>query len=136
MATARSPRFFRCYNPTVRYWLSDEEADPARLLRARTASYRIAEVAGGEGGAAAVLQNFVHGLRAHHLPVLRAQTERGAGFGTEIASSMYDDDLEPDDEPFEGVLVSSNILQDEVVLSRTSYKRFVDALLAFPLPGE
>jgi hypothetical protein len=119
----------------VRYRLSDEEADPARLLRPRTTSYRIAEIEGGESGPAAVLQNFVHGLRSHHLPLLRAQTQQGAGFGTEIASSTYDDDLEPNEEPFEGVLLTSNIRKDEVVLSRTAYKRLIDALLALPSPA-
>jgi hypothetical protein len=119
----------------VRYRLSDEEADPARLLLPRAAPFRLAEVAGAEsGGAPAVVQNFVHGMRPQYLPLLRRQTEREAGFGHDVAASMYDDDLDPDDEPFEGVLITSQVIDDEVVLSREAYERLVDALLALPPP--
>jgi hypothetical protein len=48
----------------MRYLLSDEEADPARLLRPRTRNFCLAEVEGAEnGGAAAVLSLFITGLR-------------------------------------------------------------------------
>jgi len=120
--------------PSVRYQLGDEEVDPKRILKPRTANHRIAEVEGGESGAMAVVQNFVHGFRPHHLPRLREQTDRGAGYGHEAASSMFDDDLEPGDEPFEGVLITSNIRSDEVVMSRAAYKRLIDALLDLPPP--
>jgi hypothetical protein len=52
--------------------------------------------------------------------------------GHEGGHSTYDDDLDPSDEPFEGVLIGSQFSMDTAVLSRAAYKRLVDALLALP----
>lgn len=121
----------------MRYQLSDEEADPTRLLGARQASHHLAEVQGAEdGGARAVLQDFVNAFQPRQLERLRQLTADGVGFGTEIAGSMYDDDLEPGDEPFEGVLITASFRDDEVVLSREAFRRLVDAMVALaPPPG-
>lgn len=120
----------------MRYVLSDDEVDPARILKPRSAPYLIADVVGGESGAMAVVQNFVHQFRRKNLARLRELTDQGIGYGGEVASAMFDDDLEPGDEPFEGVLLTSQIYEDQVVLSRTAYKRLIDAMVALPPPED
>lgn len=116
----------------MRYVLSDDDVDPARVLKPRSAPYLIADVVGGETGAMAVVQNFVHQFRRNALARLRELADQGIGLGGEVAGSMFDDDLEPGDELFEGVLLTSQIYDDQVVLSRAAYKRLVDAMLALP----
>lgn len=119
----------------MRYHLSDEDADPTRLLGARQASHHLAEVQGADdGGARAVLQDFVNAFQPRQLAQLRELTAQGVGFGVDVAGSMYDDDLEPGDEPFEGVLVTAHFRGDEVVLSREAYRRLVDAMVALGPP--
>jgi hypothetical protein len=65
----------------VRYVLTDDEVAPARILRPRSAPYVIADVAGGESGAMAVVQIFVHQFRRRHLESLREATKKGIGIG-------------------------------------------------------
>jgi hypothetical protein len=120
----------------MRYVLTDDDVDPARILRPRSSPHWIADVAFAEAGPMAVVQNFVHQFRRRNLPRLRELTEQGIGFGGEVANSMFDDDLEPGDARFEGVLLTSQIYDDEVVLSRAAYKRLVDAMLALPPPED
>jgi hypothetical protein len=89
----------------MRYRLEDKDLDPARLLAAPRYDHTIADVVGAdEGGAAAVLRDFIEGVPLGELSHLQSQAARGAGSGHEFASSMYDDDLDEGDEPFEGVL--------------------------------
>lgn len=115
----------------MRYQLSNEEADPKKLLAAPTTSQHLAEVVGSDAnGARSVLQDFVNAFRPRELARLKELTDAGVGFGVEIASSMYDDDLEPGDEPFEGVLIRANFRDDEVVVSRDAFRRLVDAMVA------
>lgn len=119
----------------MRYHLTDDEADPSKLLGARQYSHHLAEVQGAEdGGARAVLQDFVNAFRPRYLERLRELTAQGVGYGVEIAGSTYDDDLEPGDEPFEGVLVKATFRGDEVVLSREAFQRLVDAMVALAPP--
>ena len=119
----------------MRFHLTDDEADPSKLLAARQASHHLAEVNGAdEDGARAVLQDFVNAFQPGQLERLRELTARGVGFGVEIAGSMYDDDLEPGDEPFEGVLITAYFRGDEVVLSREAFRRLVDAMVALAPP--
>ena len=114
----------------MRYLLTDHEADPALLLRPATALDRCADVIGHEaGGPAAVLHDFVTAFRPAQLPRLQELTARNVGFGVETASSMFDDDLDSENEPFEGVLIVAPFRGDEVVVSRAAYKRFVAAML-------
>lgn len=120
----------------MRYVLSDDEVDPSRILRPRSAPHVIADVAGGESGAMAVVQVFVHQFRRRDLERLRDATKKGIGIGGEVAGSTFDDDREPGDEPFQGVLLVSQIHEDEVVLSRDAYRRLVDAMLASPPPED
>ena len=115
----------------MRYQLSNEESDPKKLLTSSEVSHHLAEVVGSDaGGARSVLQDFVNAFQPRELLRLKALTDAGIGFGVEIASSMYDDDLEPGDEPFEGVLIRAHFRSDEVVLSRGAFKRLVDAMVA------
>lgn len=115
----------------MRYQLSNEESDPRKLLTSPEMSHRLADVVGSDGGGArSVLQDFVNAFQPRELARLKELTDAGVGFGVEIASSMYDDDLEPGDEPFEGVLIRANFRNDEVVLSREAFKRLVDAMVA------
>ncbi|HET9624568.1 MAG TPA: hypothetical protein VFP84_24535 [Kofleriaceae bacterium] len=48
-----------------------------------------------------MLQDFVNAFQQHELAQLKELTDAGIGYGVEIASSMYDDDLEPGEEPFQ-----------------------------------
>lgn len=115
----------------MRYQLSDEEADPNQLLVAPGERHHLADVVGADkSGARTVLQDFVNAFQPHELTRLKELTDADVGYGVEIASSMYDDDLEPGDEPFEGVLVRANFRGEEVVLSRNAFKRLVDAMVA------
>lgn len=120
----------------MRYVLRDDEVDPAHILKPRFAPYVIADVVGGESGPMAVVQLFVHQFRRRHLEMLREATEKGIGVGGEVAASMFDDDLEPGDERFDGVLLVSQLHDDEVVLSRAAYERLVHAMLALPPPED
>jgi hypothetical protein len=115
----------------VRYQLSNEEADPKTLLAAPEVSHHLAEVVESDtGGARSVLQDFVNAFQPRELARLKELTDAGIGFGVEIASSRYDDDLERGDEPFAGVLIRANFRNDEVVLSREAFKRLVDEMVA------
>lgn len=120
----------------MRYLLTDDEVDPARILKPRSAPHVIADVVGGERGAMAVVQIFVHQFRRRDLERLREATRKGIGIGGEVAGSTFDDDLEPGDERFDGVLLVSQLHDDEVVLSRAAYERLVDAMLALPPPED
>lgn len=119
----------------MRYQLSNEEADPKKLLTSPEVHHNLADVVGSDaGGAHLILQDFVNAFQPHELARLKELTDAGVGFGVEIANFQYDDDLEPGDEPFEGVLIRSNFRGDEVVLSREAFKRLVDAMIALA-PG-
>ncbi|MDQ3370747.1 MAG: hypothetical protein M3680_35465 [Myxococcota bacterium] len=114
----------------MRYVLTDADADPAAWLTAPPYPYLLAGVAGAEqGGVAAVLQDFVSAIGVEHVERLREVTAAEVGYGVEMAGSMYDDDLEPGDEPFEGVLITTNMRDDAVVLSRAAYARLVQAMV-------
>lgn len=71
------------------------------------------------------------GLRSRPDPRARlgALTDRWIGYGSDRGYSIFDDDLEPNEEPFTGVRLVSNRLPDEVILSRAAYRRLVDAIL-------
>lgn len=115
----------------MRYHLSDAEVDPRTLLGARQVPHHLAEVHGADGDPArAVLQDFVNAFEPRDLARLHELTAQGIGYGVEVASSMYDDDLEPGDEPFAGVLVRASFRGDEVVVSRAAFARLVDAMVA------
>jgi hypothetical protein len=114
----------------MRYVLRDDAADPAMLLTEPRREEAVAGIVGAEaGGAAAVLGDFVAGLDRRRLPRLAELTAQGAGYGHEFAASMFDDDLEEDDEPFEGVLISAQFRDDDVVMSRAAYGKLVAALV-------
>lgn len=120
----------------MRYQLTDEAADPRTLLGARQEPHHLAEVQGAASDPArAVLQDFVNAFSPRRLAELKACTDREVGFGIELVSTMYDDDLDPGDEPFTGVLISAHYRDDEVVLSRAAYARLVDAMLALAPKG-
>jgi len=113
----------------MRYRLSNEAAAPEHLLRPARYDHTLADVAAADkGGAAAVLRDFVEGIQPGQLENLLAATARGAGYGHEFAASTYDDDLDEDDEPFEGVLITARFRPDDVVLSRRGYEQLVAAL--------
>jgi hypothetical protein len=115
----------------MRYLLQDDAVDPAQLLAEPQREDAVAGVVGAEaGGAAAVLGDFVAGLDQRRLMRLAELTAQGAGYGHEFAGSMFDDDLDEDDEPFEGVLISAQFRDDDVVMSRDAYNKLVGALLA------
>ncbi|MES2642625.1 MAG: hypothetical protein V4850_24290 [Myxococcota bacterium] len=78
----------------------------------------------GEG--AEILEDWLGMLTWSRLPVLADCAARQVGFGHEPAHSGYHDDRDPDDEPFEGVLVTGTFRDASVVLSRAE----MDALLA------
>lgn len=119
----------------MRYVLRDDDVDPRRLLRPRSDPHVLADVAGAaDGGAAAVLQAFVGVFRARDLEWLRDTTARGVGCGTEFGHSTFDDDLDPEEERFQGVRLRSSLLRDEIVMSKSAYGRLVEALLALPPP--
>jgi hypothetical protein len=115
----------------MRYILQDDAVDPAQLLTEPQREEAVAGVVGAErGGAAAVLGDFVAGLDHRRLLRLAELTDQGAGFGHEFASALYDDDLDEDDVPFEGVLISAQFRDDQVVMSRDAYTKLVGALVA------
>ncbi|MBA3821088.1 MAG: hypothetical protein H0X17_19540 [Deltaproteobacteria bacterium] len=110
--------------------LTDADADPAALLTDPPYPSLLAGVVGAEqGGAAAVLQDFVSAIGVEHVERLRELTASEVGYGVEMAGSSYDDDLEPGDEPFEGVLITTSMRDDAVVLSRAAFARLVQALV-------
>lgn len=47
----------------------------------------------------------------------------GIGCGFEMSDAQYDDDLEPDEEPFEGVRVTNHMDNESIVLSRSGYEQ-------------
>ena len=112
--------------------MSDDEVDPAVLLIASANAYHLAEVVGADQDPArGVLQDFVNAFHGRYLTRLVELTRAGVGFGVEVAGSMYDDDLEPGDEPFEGVLVTAYFRAESVVMSRAAFARLVDAIVAW-----
>lgn len=78
----------------------------------------------GEGGK--ILEDWLGMLTWSHLPVLADCAARQVGFGHEVAYSSYDDDRDPDEEPFAGVRITGTFRDASVVLTRAE----MDALLA------
>jgi len=112
----------------MRYQLDDQDLAPERVLVSPRYDHTLADVANLVPPAADVLRDFVEGIQPHHLAQLAELAASGAGFGHEIASSTYDDDVDSDVVPFEGVLITAEFRPDEVVMSRHAYARLVDAL--------
>jgi len=124
----------------LRYYISNDEADLKNLV-APAAGDHFVEVA-GTGAGRAVLVDFIDGFLADErcLQRLRECTLRDLGFGTEHGGSLFDDDIDGNMEPFEGVLVhvtdfaSSSGRDEEVVLSRVAFKRLVNAMVSLYSP--
>ena len=90
---------------------------------------RVCQVtATGEG--ADLLQDWLGMLNWSHLPLFADCAAREVGFGHEVAASAYDDDLEPDDEPFEGARITGNFREGALVLSRAELDDLYLALFA------
>lgn len=71
------------------------------------------------GDGSDILQDWLGMLSWSQLPLFADCAAREVGFGHEVAASGYDDDRDPDDEPFEGVRVTGAFRDGAVVLSRT-----------------
>lgn len=113
----------------MRHFQDDGIASPDRLFLPPRYAHTLVDVAGDEHDAAAgVLRDFFEGLSPAQLRQLLASTASSAGFGHDLAASMYDDDLERGDPRFHGVLIRSHIRDDETVLSRAAYERLIAAL--------
>lgn len=113
----------------MHYVLDDEQASPDRLLLPSSQEGRVAEVVGAsEGGAAAVIGDFIAGIQPRYLGDLRELTANGIGFGHDFASAGFSEDLEPDEEPFDGVRIVAQFRDDDVVMSKAAYVRLVNAL--------
>ncbi len=90
---------------------------------------RVCEVAAtGEG--ADILQDWLGMLNWSHLPLFADCAAREVGFGHEVAASTYDDDLEPDDEPFAGALITGTFRDGALMLSRAEIDALYLALFA------
>jgi hypothetical protein len=83
-----------------------------------------AVITSGEG--AEILEDWLGMLTWSHLTVLADCAARQVGFGHEVAHSGYDDDRDPDEEPFAGVRITGTFRDASVVLARAE----MDALLA------
>lgn len=86
---------------------------------------RLVEVSGTHP-AMPLFQDFFCLFTWRLLPWLGRCAAAQVGIGHELASTTYDDDLDPDEEPFEGVLLIAHFRDQAIVLSRQE----MDAILA------
>ncbi|XGV98001.1 MAG: hypothetical protein ACAF41_03505 [Leptolyngbya sp. BL-A-14] len=79
-----------------------------------------------------LLQSFIQNINWNNLRFFSMCAAEGVGCGFEVISSHYDDDLEPDEEPYTGVQITSWIGDEPtIVLSREAYESFCLRILNF-----
>ncbi|MBD2208107.1 hypothetical protein H6G33_37540 [Calothrix sp. FACHB-1219] len=80
------------------------------------------------------LQAFFWAISWNNLVFFANCVADGIGCGFEVANTQYDDDLEPDEEQFEGVCVNSQMDDESIVLSRHAFEelalRFLDLCIS------
>lgn len=77
-----------------------------------------------------LLNGFLGHLRWEDLDFFAMCIARGAGCGFDVTSTHYDNELEPNEEPFAGVKIYDDF-EEDVVLSRQAYERFCLRVLDF-----
>jgi hypothetical protein len=79
----------------------------------------------------APLRLLVQAAGWRQLDFLARTAADAVGAGLEVVATMYDDDLDPDDEPFAGVRILDTLDRDSIVVSRRAYETVVLRLLDF-----
>ncbi|MDA8017680.1 MAG: hypothetical protein MPN21_09555 [Thermoanaerobaculia bacterium] len=81
-----------------------------------------------------LVRDLIDGLTWNSLRTLVSCVSRQVGFGTDLVSLTYDDDLDDDETPFEGVRFEHAFEDDVLILSRAEmddlFARFLETLLA------
>jgi hypothetical protein len=80
------------------------------------------------------LQVFFWEISWNYLVFFASCVADGIGCGFEVSNTQYDDDLEPDEEQFEGVRVNSSMDNESIVVSRLAFEklalRFLDLCIS------
>jgi hypothetical protein len=78
-----------------------------------------------------LLHYFVRSVRWSALDFFSGCVVKAVGCGFEAVGSQYDDDLEPDDEPYTGVQIYCQFEDEPIVLSRRAYETLCLRVLDF-----